>query len=301
MSYSSSAERRAPAPAAPPAPAGWGQHQLVLLIAACFTLGVGAISWPVLCDAGFPLDDSWIHQVVGRNTATYGIPGFIPGMVSAGSTSTVWPWIIALNYRLLPGVSPVIYLLVLNAGLLALALALLFAAARRDSLPPLEMALVAGLPALTGNLMWLVSTGMEHMLFIVATLGAAHFWLRPQTQDGAAFKAGACCALAIVTRPEGALFVPFFLLFARVAGRSRRECLHFGLICCAGLLIVLLNNEWTSHSLVPVTYSGRKWLVLVLAGHAQATPTWRWASSDPGSQGRPATCWASRQWDWRAV
>jgi hypothetical protein len=81
----------------------------------CFILGIAAIGWPVSTNGGFPLDDSWIHQVVGRNVARFGIPGFNPGTASSGSSSTIWPWIIALNYGLFPSVSPVGFLFALNA------------------------------------------------------------------------------------------------------------------------------------------------------------------------------------------
>ena len=38
-------------------------------------------------EAGFPLDDAWIHQVYARNLATTGVWAFVPGQTSAGSTS----------------------------------------------------------------------------------------------------------------------------------------------------------------------------------------------------------------------
>jgi hypothetical protein len=177
---------------------------LLLVCVGCFALGVAAIGLPVLVDNGFPLDDSWIHQVVGRNAASLGTPGFVAGTASSGSSSVLWPWIIALNYRLLPWVAPVTYLFVFNCCCLLVVILTPYRSAAEDGLPKLETALLAGLPALTGNCVWLLSTGMEHLLLIAATFSAAAFWFptsspRPILR---ALLAGCACGVAVVMRPE---------------------------------------------------------------------------------------------------
>ena len=45
---------------------------------------------------GYPLDDAWIHQTYARNFAMRGEWAFLPGEVSAGSTSPLWTLILAL-------------------------------------------------------------------------------------------------------------------------------------------------------------------------------------------------------------
>src|SRR5690606_40074609 len=49
---------------------------------------------------GFPLDDSWIHQVYGRNLAQTGQWAFITGQPSAASTSPLYTVLLAAGYRL---------------------------------------------------------------------------------------------------------------------------------------------------------------------------------------------------------
>ncbi len=50
--------------------------------------------------AGFPLDDGWIHQTYARNLVETGAWAYVPGEVSAGSTSPLWTLILALGYAL---------------------------------------------------------------------------------------------------------------------------------------------------------------------------------------------------------
>ena len=51
-------------------------------------------------NGGFPLDDSWIHQVYGRNLAQSGEWAFVPGVPSAASTSPLYTVLLSVGYRL---------------------------------------------------------------------------------------------------------------------------------------------------------------------------------------------------------
>lgn len=238
-------------------------HMFPAIVAiAGFLCSVVAIGWPVLKDHGFPLDDSWIHQVVGRNAAEYGIPGFIPGVASSGSSSAIWPWIIAINYRFLPGVEPSIFLFALNVALFAVVLVTLWCAAQRDELPPMERMALVALPALYGNFAWLISTGMEHLLLVATTFLAAHFLFtrRPVAGLPPTLMAGVFLGLAIATRPEAVVFVPLFLAGAYLTTKRWRSLALLALPCVVAIAFVVANNWLTSHSLLPVTVSGRKWL-----------------------------------------
>jgi hypothetical protein len=229
----------------------------------CFFLGVTAIGWSIFKNDGFPMDDSWIHQVVGRNAAEYGVPGFSPGAASSGSTSAIWPWIIALNYRLLSAISPVTYLFVVNTLCLLMILVILYTLAQKDRLPLMETSLMAGLPAVTGNFVWLISSGMEHLLFIAAVFAAAGFWLHRPLRPGLATSigAGVSLGLAILTRPEALFFLPLFLLTAWPLRKSRKQILAMLVPSGIAAVLLVLNNLWLSHSLLPVTLSGRRWLL----------------------------------------
>jgi hypothetical protein len=46
---------------------------------------------------GFPLDDAWIHQTYARNLALGAEWSFIPGVPSAGSTSPLWTFVLAIG------------------------------------------------------------------------------------------------------------------------------------------------------------------------------------------------------------
>ena len=241
------------------------------VIGICFVLGTLAVSIAVLKNNGFPLDDSWIHQVIGRNAARFGVPGFIPGIATAGSTSAIWPWIIAANYRIFPWVSASSYLLAVNIVCLATVIVVLLFAALRDELRPVEIVLLAALPAITGNFVWLISTGMEHLLFIAMAFLAAHFWYAKERQRRQSVLAGVCCGLSIATRPEAVVFIPLFLLAGWRIGKSRWDFLCFVLPCGLFCALVTFNNSWTSHSLMPATLAGRRWLYFTHPSAATAT------------------------------
>jgi hypothetical protein len=194
--------------------------------------------------------------------ARFGIPGFNPGTASSGSSSTIWPWIIALNYGLFPSVSPVGFLFALNAIFLFAVCRVLFEFATRDGLSPLEIGIFAALPFLAGNVVWLVSIGMEHLLFVAATFMASRFWLFPGTVRGHArpLVAGIFCGLAITTRMEAVAFIPIFLFSAIPLRKSLTDMLFFLAPCALAVALVLLNNLWTSGSVLPATFGGRRWL-----------------------------------------
>ena len=237
-----------------------GTRALSWVTGICFLLSTLTISLAVLKNHGFPLDDSWIHQVFGRNAAAFGVPGFIPGVATAGSTSTLWPWIVAANYRFFAGLNASTYLLAVNIVCLATIIAVLFRAAVRDQLRPVEILLMAAVPAITGNLVWLIATGMEHLLFIAMAFLAAHYWYAKGQQRWQAVLAGVCCGVSIATRPEALVFVPLFLIAGWRIGRSHRDLLSFALLCLLFCGLVAWSNAWTSHSLMPATLAGRRWL-----------------------------------------
>ena len=56
---------------------------------------------------GFPLDDSWIHLTYARNLALRGEWAFQPGHLSAGSTSPLWTFLLAIGFWL--GLGPYIW------------------------------------------------------------------------------------------------------------------------------------------------------------------------------------------------
>lgn len=158
---------------------------------------------------GFPLDDSWIHQVYARNLALGGEWAFVPGQPSAASTSPLYTVVLAAGYAL-----DVPYAVWTHAmGAAALALTGLIGARLAERLTQSRrLAWAAGLAlVLAWHLLWAAAAGMETMLFSLLTLVLiARAWHEVDISNGqsAAVAArgavfGAAAALAALARPEG--------------------------------------------------------------------------------------------------
>jgi len=216
---------------------------------------------------GFPLDDSWIHQSVARNFANFGSLGYLPHERSSGSTSLLWTLILSFNYALFPGLSPIVFTLVINAGLLLAAGLLLLRIALRDGLEPLPALLLAAAPAVDGNYVWLAFTGMEHLLFITLSIGSILLWLGPSSLErswGRTVASGLCMGLLTMTRPEAVVLPPIlFACGARIPGLRRFSLAQT--VVAAAIVLALASipvavNLYTSHSVLPVTFKGRQFL-----------------------------------------
>ncbi|HRF96737.1 MAG TPA: hypothetical protein PLZ51_16130, partial [Aggregatilineales bacterium] len=70
-------------------------RDLIFIVLACLLVGLYALS-----ANGFPLDDSWIHQVYGRNLAQLGQWAFVPDVPSSASTAPFYTLLLALGYVL---------------------------------------------------------------------------------------------------------------------------------------------------------------------------------------------------------
>ncbi|MFW5691249.1 MAG: hypothetical protein ACOCXZ_02000 [Chloroflexota bacterium] len=167
---------------------------------------------------GFPLDDSWIHQVYARNLAERGEWAFVPGEPSGASTAPLYTLLLAAGYALNIDYRLWTHLL----GFLALAIAALLAARLIDRAANVTDLVERVLPGWFGgltvvfswHLIWAAVSGMETLLFAMLTL--AFIWLTWRELDsgrsaqprdagwrGAAI--GMITALMVATRPEGAL------------------------------------------------------------------------------------------------
>jgi hypothetical protein len=239
-----------------------------LLITLVYTLSLLVVASALRVQYGFPLDDSYIHQTVARNLATYGIPGFEPGQRSSGTTSILWTCIQAANYAFLSGIDPVLYNLCLSWALLVLIGSLLHRLAHRDGMRPLSCWILAVTPALCGNFIWLGLIGMEHLLFTALTLAAIYFWYddESRTRRRTAIFAGLCAGLLAVTRPEAMIFAP--LLIVARPKRLRGVADFAALLGIWSIFVVAVFgvNLYTSHGLMPATMEGRSWLYFHTSG-----------------------------------
>jgi MFS family permease len=221
---------------------------------------------------GFPLDDSWIHQVYGRNLAWTGQWAFIPGVPSAASTSPLFTVLLAAGYWL--GVPYALWTHLLGA--LALAVAAMLAARMAERLLPgkRHAGLITGLAlVLAWHLIWAAASGMETMLFSTLILGL--LWLawhelddrssadwRPLLLRGMVF--GAATALTALARPEGILMgglVALIMLLVRPQG-SWRAIIFWGSGAAISFALViapyLLLNFHLTGGLLPDTAAAKR-------------------------------------------
>jgi hypothetical protein len=183
-------------------------RDIIFIILASLLVGFYAMSI-----SGFPLDDSWIHQVYGRNLAQLGQWAFIPDVPSSASTAPFYTVLLAIGYAL-----NIPYMFWTHAlGALALAGSGIIGARMADMLYPKSayVGWATGLALITSwHLIWAGASGMETMLFCTLLLmGMWLAWreLAPQRDmrmrsiilRGAVF--GLVMALTTATRPEGVL------------------------------------------------------------------------------------------------
>lgn len=201
--------------------------------------------WYVLsAGGGFPLDDSWIHQVYGRNFGTLGEWSFIPGEPSTASTSPLYTVLLAVGYRF--GLPYAIYTHGLGIASLALLGVLGAHLTARLQPNPRWMAWAVGLALVsTWNHVWAAGAGMEAILLM--TLSFALFVAVQHEQAAPTFSAwraalfGVGVALATLTRPEGiVLGAVCGLTLLMLRPRGVLDVLLFGVIAVFACGVVLL-------------------------------------------------------------
>ncbi len=176
---------------------------------------------------GFPLDDSWIHQVYGRNLARRGEWAFVPGVPSAASTSPAYSLLAAAGYVV--GADFFLWAFAWGAAALAWTGALGAKVAARIFPDMRGVTLWTGVALVTSwHLVWAAASGMETALFTALSVwlvlltwrahqkfGDARVPLRRAFMGGLGF--GLAGALLTLTRPEGAGLVGLAGAFALLA------------------------------------------------------------------------------------
>jgi hypothetical protein len=211
---------------------------------------------------GFPLDDSWIHQVIARNFAQFHKLGFAPDKLTAGSTSLLWSALFALYWSVFPNLSPIIFNALTSIVLFFFLGYTLKAITEEDNVPPAVSWCLALAPLASGNFVWFGMIGMEHLLFILLSLCVVRAWMRPLQLRSRTdlLTLAAFNFLLVLTRPEGLFLGLFLLLTIRLANRSFRALLA-AFSGTAFALILLAGTNWIiSHRLSPQTMQGRQFL-----------------------------------------
>lgn len=233
------------------------------------TSGLVVLLYLAVGDGGFPLDDSWIHQVYARNLAQQGEWAFIPGEPSGASTSPLYTLVLSVGY-----VVNLDYALWTHfCGFLALAGAGLVAVRMADIVLPTVLIpswLAGWATVLAWHLIWAAVSGMETMLFCTLVLAMVYMaWreITPLSSDqrhvllrGVGF--GLLAAALIATRPEGALVAFLAGLLMLVAKRDRVEILRLAGGAAGafalGILPYLLLNLSLNDSLLPNTSAAKQ-------------------------------------------
>lgn len=181
----------------------WAHASLLLLQAGALFCVARLTSF----EHGFPLDDAWIHQVVGRTFADTGVLGYTPDRFGSAATSLVWGAVVAINHAWL-GMEPALFAFVVNATLFLGTGQLWLAMLQRDGAPLAGAFGGAVFAATASNFVWFALSGMESMLLVFLSTLAVWLW----TETGKyprrrAWGAGVTLGVLFLTRPEaGALF-----------------------------------------------------------------------------------------------
>lgn len=165
-----------------------------------FERAASALS-PEGAQAGFPLDDTWIHLVYARSLADEFIPAYNPGEAEAGQSSLVWGLLLAVVHRVADAFDVPIAHAVRSFGVCVwIALTLLCAATVLKLRMPGGAFGAIGIAALIGLdplLAFTAASGMEPLLAALFVVACVHALI-----GGHTIRAGFCCGLAIWARPE---------------------------------------------------------------------------------------------------
>jgi hypothetical protein len=209
---------------------------------------------------GFPLDDSWIHQVFARNLATGHGFSFNPDHPIAGATAPLWTVTLVIPSHLLGPLTGAIL-----TGMLFQWLALIGVYKLSYILMKNHNCafLVAVLSALCWPLVWGALSGMEVGLYSALSLWGLYFYFKSENiGDSKTYLAYLLFVLASLSRPECGLFVAAALIRDLVAwlkaeAKSFAPWLIRGLIIAVPILPYLIFNYSTTNSLLPLTVSAK--------------------------------------------
>jgi len=235
----------------------------VLAIVAWF-VGLSGLYWVavlLVCgQAGFPLDDSFIHLQFARNLYEHGQMAFNPGVPSSGSTAPLWPMLLAAAYPLIKNWHLTSYIL---AGLCSLGTALAVYGLVRTWTGRRELARWAGLlTVFLAPTLVQAYTGMESAAGSLCFLAGLWLYGTPSRRP----LASGCFALCVWFRPEFLVMLPLVSLELAISARRAGpgwlgRCVKSVLphLAVWGVMIagyVVYNYHQDGH-LVPNTFSAK--------------------------------------------
>jgi hypothetical protein len=207
---------------------------------------------------GFPLDDAWIHQVVGRTFAETGVLGYTPERFGSAATSLAWGAIVAINHRWLE-LEPALFTFAVNALLFVSVGQLWLAMLRRDGAPLPAAFGGAAFASTASNYVWFALSGMESMLLVFLSTLAIWLWTNPEGRSTrSAWGAGLVVGALFLTRPEAAALLGVFVVALPWLSRSWRDLVPATVPC----MVAVAGYAWAMAGATgdarPSTLEGRR-------------------------------------------
>ncbi len=230
-----------------------------------FALAVGVslyYNFPYLFlrkDIGFPLDDAWIHMTFAKNIFYHKNFSFDGIHLSTGSSSFLWPLIISV-FSSLPSYLAVAAVHLINSIVFFLLICTWYQLLLNMFLDETLAFLAAFLTPFCGNLLWIVFSGMESILFLFLGLLSVYFY-----GERKYLAVGVLNAVLVLVRPEGiALALAFatieiYRLFRR-SGSNPRDSVAIFLPPFISLLIYFAINYYITGNYISTSFSGSRWL-----------------------------------------
>ena len=216
--------------------------------------------------SGFPLDDAWIHQTYARSLADGGGWSFTPGVPSAGATAPLWVLLLVPGYWV--GAAPFTWVLFLGGLQLWCVGALGIAAWRLLGFESGLWELAsAALLVFEWHLIWAALSGMETLLYGVASLGVITMMVgitrKNENKLSEWLALGAVVGLAVWIRPEAVtLLGPIGMVAALKSKKPVTDRMKNLLVAGVGFFVLfglyLGFNRWLAGSWWPNTFYAKQ-------------------------------------------
>lgn len=230
-------------------------HGLLLLLQAGALFCIARLT---SFEHGFPLDDAWIHQVVGRTLAETGVLGYTPERFGSAATSLAWGAIVAINHAWL-GMEPALFAFLVNAALFIGTGQLWLAMLRRDGAPLAAAFGTAVLAATASNFVWFALSGMESMLLVFLSTLTIWLWTEPGERSRLrAWGAGVTLGLLFLTRPEAGGLLGVLVVALPWTRRPPRDLIAVATPCLVAVAGYAFSMAAATGDARPSTLEGRR-------------------------------------------
>lgn len=236
------------------------KHLLIIIsiylpICLIYYLRTTQITYP-----GFPLDDSWIHQVFARNIATGHGFSFNPDQPVAGATAPLWTLLLALAWMIGGPIAGGIITGIICQFLAYVAIYKIAQIITRNRNLAL---LTAILSVLFWQTIWGAMSGMEPGLYSALSLWGLYFYFKAdRLSHKYSYLSYLLFTLAFLARPECALFIVFALIrdFYEWMKSERRRIdpwIYRFLLFAILTAPYFIFNYWSTETLLPNTFSAK--------------------------------------------